>query len=99
MINDKYHTWYDLVRESLLSYHLPVSRRADPKKDKVGSGLANRAEGRKKYVRKEFRAKRRWECKVRFERGAEVRTNQSTKKTTLSLVFDLRKRWTCMILC
>lgn len=47
----------------------------DPKKGKVGSGLANRMEGRKRYGRKEFRAKRRWERKVRFERKAALSRN------------------------
>jgi hypothetical protein len=36
VINDKYHTWYDLMLEVLLSYHLPVSRRADPEIVRVG---------------------------------------------------------------
>ncbi|EAA7832823.1 hypothetical protein EA515_19075 [Salmonella enterica subsp. enterica serovar Give] len=45
---------------------------ADPKKAKAGSGLINRMEGQTRYVRKEFKAKGRWERKVRFERGADV---------------------------
>lgn len=39
MISDKYHTWYDLVRESLLSYHLPVSRCADPEIVRIGNAV------------------------------------------------------------
>lgn len=44
----------------------------DPKTLKAGSGLINRMEGQTRYGRKEFKAKGRWERKVRFERGADV---------------------------
>lgn len=36
MISDKYHTWYDLMRQAVLSYHLPVSRCADPEIVRTG---------------------------------------------------------------
>jgi len=47
--------------------------RADPTKGKVGSGLAKHEEGRRRYGRKEFKAKGRRERNVRFERGAYIR--------------------------
>ncbi|KLW15564.1 hypothetical protein SK47_03280 [Enterobacter sp. BWH52] len=44
----------------------------DPKTLKAGSGLINRMEGQTRYGRKEFKAKGRWERKVRFERKADI---------------------------
>lgn len=45
-------------------------------------------EGRKKYGRKEYRAKGRWELKVRFERRADVGSKE--RYAALSL-YNLRK--------